>query len=74
MHGSTENLWSMNYLRQVLTPQNLQRAIKQVKRNKGSCGVDGIEVDELDGYFRANWTEIESAIENGTIQPSTMTT
>jgi len=69
-NGSTENLWSMNYLRQVLTPRNLQRAIKQVKRNKGSCGVDGMEVDELDGYFRANWTEIKSAIENGTFQPS----
>ncbi len=70
-NGSNENLWSMNYLRQVLTPpQNLQRAIKQVKRNKGSCGVDGMVVDELDGYFRANWTEIKSAIENGTFQPS----
>jgi len=32
--------------------------------------VDGMEVDELDGYFRANWTEIKSAIENGTFQPS----
>ena len=70
MYGSTENLWSMNYLRQVLTPRNLQRAIKQVKRNKGSCGVDGIVVDELNEYFRANWTEIKLAIENGTFQPS----
>lgn len=51
-------------------PQNLQRAIKQVKRNKGSCGVDGMEVDELDGYFRTNWTEIKSTIENGTFQPA----
>ena len=70
MYGSTENLWSMNYLRQVLTPRNLQRAIKQVKRNKGSCGVDGMVVDELNEYFRANWTEIKLAIENGTFQPS----
>lgn len=60
----------MNYLRQVLTSRNLQRAIKQVKRNKGSCGVDGMEVDELNGYFRASWTEIKLAIENGTFQPS----
>jgi group II intron reverse transcriptase/maturase len=29
-----------------------------------------MEVDELDWYFRANWTEIKSAIENGTFQPS----
>ena len=29
-----------------------------------------MEVDELEGYFRANWTEIKSAIENGTFQPS----
>ncbi len=70
MYGSAENLWSMNYFRQVLMPQNLQRAMKQVKRNKGCCGVDGMEVDELDGYFRANWTEIKSAIEHGTFQPS----
>jgi RNA-directed DNA polymerase len=60
----------MNYLRQVLTPRNLQRAIKQVKRNKGSCGVDGMKVDELDGYFGANWTEIRSTSENGTFQPA----
>jgi len=51
-------------------PQNLQRAIKQVRHNKGSSGVDGMEVNEPDDYFRANWTEIKSSIEKGTFQPS----
>jgi len=53
-----------------LTGQNLRRAIKQVKRNKGCCGVDGMEVEELDGYFEANWPGIKEAIKNGTYQPS----
>lgn len=60
----------MNYLRQVLTVQNLHRAIRHVKCNKGCCGIDGMEVEELEGYFKSNWTEIKSAIENGTFQPS----
>jgi len=60
----------MNYLRQVLTVQNLHRAIKQVKGNKGCGGIDGMEVEELEGYFNANWAEIKSAIEDGTFQPS----
>jgi len=60
----------MDLLRQVLEKSNLQRAIKQVKGNKGSCGVDGMKVTELEGYFKANWPEIRRAISEGTYQPS----
>jgi group II intron reverse transcriptase/maturase len=62
----------MNHLRQVLTYRNLQRAIKQVKRNNGSSGIDGMKVSELEEYFKANWQEIKTSIENGTYQPSTV--
>jgi group II intron reverse transcriptase/maturase len=60
----------MELLRQVLEKSNLQRAIKHVKSNKGSCGVDGMKVTELDGYFEANWPKIKAAITAGTYQPS----
>ena len=60
----------MNLLRQVLETTNLHRAIKQVKRNKGCAGVDGMEVHELDAYFKANWPIIKVSIHEGTYQPS----
>ena len=35
----------------ILQDRNIDEAIKAVKRNKGAAGVDGMTVDELDGYF-----------------------
>ena len=32
----------------MLSPYNLEVAIMNVKRNKGSAGVDGVEVSEID--------------------------
>jgi group II intron reverse transcriptase/maturase len=60
----------MDLLRQILDKGNLHQAIKQVKRNKGRSGVDGMEVKELDGYFEANWPDIKETIKAGTYQPS----
>lgn len=34
-------------LEQILTGENLNRAYKQVERNKGAGGIDGMQVDEL---------------------------
>ena len=39
-------------LQQVLARENLQRALKQVRQNKGAPGVDGMSVDELPGYLK----------------------
>jgi len=70
INRGSENLRVMDYLRQVLTYRNLQRAIEQVKRNKGSGGIDGMEVNELDDYLKFHWEEIKQSIGNGTYQPS----
>ncbi len=34
-------------LEQILDRDNLNRAYKQVKRNRGAGGIDGMQVDEL---------------------------
>jgi RNA-directed DNA polymerase len=38
---------------QVLERANLQRALKQVRQNKGAPGIGGMTVDELPEYFHA---------------------
>jgi|GEM_PF-1157602 len=41
-------------LKQILTSENLNRAYKQVKRNKGAGGIDGMQVDELLPFLKEN--------------------
>ena len=55
--------------RRMLSPHNLEVAVQNVKRNKGSAGVDGMEVDEIDEYMEDNWTRIEEQILARTYKP-----
>ncbi len=59
----------MEYLKQVLDKRNIVRAIQQVKRNKGSAGIDGMEVSELSTFFNRHYAKICQVIEAGTYQP-----
>jgi RNA-directed DNA polymerase len=54
----------------VLSRANMQRALKRVKRNKGSAGVDGMSVDELGPWLVGHWLEIRAEIESGRYRPS----
>ena len=49
----------------MLQRANLQRALKQVRQNKGALGIDGMSVDELPDYLRHHWPEIRAQLEAG---------
>ena len=53
----------------MLSPYNLEVAIMNVKRNKGSAGVDGVEVSEIDEYMEDKWTRIREQILAHTYKP-----
>lgn len=44
----------------ILQDRNIDEAIKNVKRNKGAAGVDGMTVDELDVYFTLQREELKA--------------
>ena len=56
-------------LEKVVSANNLNRAYKRVKRNKGAGGVDGMKVDELLQYLRDNGEDIRKAILAGEYRP-----
>ena len=56
-------------LEEIVSSENLNRAYKRVKRNKGAGGVDGMGVDELLQYLKDNGDEIRESIVAGTYQP-----
>ena len=57
-------------LEAVLEQENLLRALKQVKANKGAPGVDGMKTEELVPYIKAHPNELRQAIMDGTYRPS----
>jgi group II intron reverse transcriptase/maturase len=56
-------------LQKVLARENLQRALRQVRQNKGAPGIDGMSVEELPGYLKQNWLEIRAALVAGRYRP-----
>jgi RNA-directed DNA polymerase len=57
-------------LERILSRQNMQRAWKRVKSNKGSHGVDGISIDDFPECARRNWERIRDSLLAGTYRPS----
>jgi group II intron reverse transcriptase/maturase len=64
-----ESISTSTLLDQVLERANLQRALKQVRRNKGAPGIDGMSVDELPDYLRHHWREIRAQLVTGGYRP-----
>lgn len=54
---------------EVCERQNCQQALKRVKANKGSPGVEGMTVRELSGYPKQHWPAIREQLLNGTYRP-----
>jgi group II intron reverse transcriptase/maturase len=53
----------------VLKRDNLMRALKRVRQNKGSSGIDGMSVDELSGYLKQEWRCIREDLLAGCYEP-----
>jgi len=56
-------------LERVLEPQNLRRALQQVRRNQGAPGIDGMTVDDLEEHVKTHWPTIRAALVEGTYAP-----
>ena len=63
-------LSSDRMLEYILTPDNLNRAYRQVKANKGSGGIDRMEVEQLLPYLREHKEEITESLLGGSYRPN----
>ena len=57
-------------LERVLDRNNLNRAYKRVKANKGACGVDGMTIDEALPWLKEHRDELLESIRSGKYKPS----
>lgn len=57
-------------LQAALTRENLQRAFKRVRANKGAAGVDGLDIDQTARKLVTEWPRIREQLLRGTYRPS----
>src|SRR5246127_1166414 len=68
--SGTENPASTNRLMEaVCERENLKAALRQVKANKGSPGVDSMTVVGIKDYLKQHWPAIREQLLNGTYEP-----
>src|SRR5689334_11823280 len=65
-----ERSGTSDLMERVCERANLQAALKRVKKNKGSAGIDGMTVDELPDHMRTHWPALREQLLAGTYQPS----
>ena len=56
-------------MEEVCERENLKAALRQVKANKGSPGVDGMTVGGITDYLKQHWPAIREQLLNGTYEP-----
>jgi RNA-directed DNA polymerase len=66
----TEHPGTSGLMAKVVSRRNLQAALKRVRKNKGSPGIDGMTVDELPDHLRENWPRLREQLLIGTYRPS----
>ncbi|MFT3984781.1 MAG: group II intron reverse transcriptase/maturase [Lachnospiraceae bacterium] len=68
--GIITDYWTNNLLDLILRKDNLNKAYKQGKSNKGAGGIDGMQVDELLPYIRKNQDTLIQEIRIGKYRPN----
>lgn len=63
------NVYTSNLLKRIIHKDNMYEAFKRVKKNKGSHGIDGLTIDELQSYLEENGVKLQQSLLNGTYEP-----
>lgn len=62
--------FSYDLFEQMLQPENLKQAWKQVRANKGAAGVDGMSVDDFPAWVKSGeWDIVKAALYAGSYYP-----
>ena len=61
-------------MEQVVDLANLDRAWRQVKRNRGAPGPDGMTIKQFEPWARENWPAVRQQLLDGTYRPGCLAT
>src|SRR5262252_3318793 len=67
--GTERSARTDRLMEEICEPKNLKAALRQVKANKGSAGIDSMNVDQLADYLKQHWPAIREQLLSGTYEP-----
>jgi RNA-directed DNA polymerase len=56
-------------MEEICERENLREALRRVRANQGSAGVDGMTVEQITGYLKQHWPAIQEQLLSGTYKP-----
>ncbi|HEY6376594.1 MAG TPA: group II intron reverse transcriptase/maturase [Edaphobacter sp.] len=69
MHAPESPARTDRLMEEIVERENLKDALRRVKANKGSPGMDGITVDQLEDYLKQHWPATREQLLSGTYKP-----
>jgi RNA-directed DNA polymerase len=67
--GSDSPAGTNRLMEEVCERENLKEALRRVKGNKGSAGIDRMTVDQLSAYLKQHWPAIREQLLSGAYEP-----
>src|SRR6202021_2251702 len=64
-----ESPTSEQWMEEVCERENCKQALRRVKANKGSPGIDGMTVEKLSGHLKQHWPAFREQLLKGTYRP-----
>ena len=68
-HAPERPAGTTRLMEEICDRENLKEALRRVKANKGSPGMDGITVNQLDDYLEQHWQAIREQLLSGAYKP-----
>ncbi len=69
VHDTESPARTNRLMEEVCERNNLKEALRRIKANKGSAGLDGMTVGQLSDYLKQHWPVIREQLLNGTYKP-----
>jgi len=67
--GKSHREQNNDLIKEVLSRQNMLKALRRVEQNRGAPGIDNLTVENLKPYLRQNWLSIRERLRKGEYKP-----
>jgi RNA-directed DNA polymerase len=69
IHAPERPAGTIRLMEEICDRENLTEALRRVKANKGSAGIDGMTVGDLADHLKQHWPAIRERLLSGTYEP-----
>src|ERR1035441_2257470 len=70
MHAPECPTGTTRLMEEICDRENMEEALRRVKANKGSAGIDGMTVGGIADYLKQHWPAVRERLLNGTYEPN----